>query len=101
MATLTVRRDKGYADKFRKYRIRLDGLEIGQLAEGTVLCQDINEGPHVVEAKIDWCGSQPLDFHALAGEQVLLVRSALRGWRWMCPESRGKVRGVASLPAGW
>lgn len=81
MATLIVRRDKGYADKLRYYRIMLDGLEIGQIAEGTELRQDISEGPHVVEAKIDWCGSQPLEFHALAGDQVVIVRSALRGFR--------------------
>ncbi len=83
MATLAVRRDKGYADKLRKYRILLDGLEIGQLAEGTVLRQEVSEGPHVVEARVDWCGSQPLDLHAVAGEQVVVVRSALRGWRVM------------------
>ena len=79
--TLTVRRDKGYADKIRKYSILLDGSEIGQLAEGTVLRQDISEGPHVVEARIDWCGSQPLEFDAVAGDQVVVVRSALSGWR--------------------
>lgn len=83
MPTLTVRRDKGFADKLRKYRILLDGVEIGKLAEGTALRQDISEGPHVVEARVDWCGSQPLEFDARAGEQVAVVRSALRGWRIM------------------
>jgi hypothetical protein len=73
MATLLVRRDKGYADKFRKYRIRLDGSEIGTLAEGEVLRQDISEGRHIVEARVDWCGSQPLEFAAQLGEQVLVV----------------------------
>ena len=80
MATLTVRRDKGYADKLRKYRILLDGSEIGQLAEGAILRQDISEGPHELEARVDWCGSQPLGFDAVAGDQVVVVRSALRGW---------------------
>ena len=83
MATLTVRRDKGYADKIRKYRILLDGVEVGRLAEGAVLREEISEGPHVVEARVDWCGSPPLQFDAQAGEQVVLVRSALRGWRVM------------------
>ena len=83
MASLTVRRDKGYADKFRKYRVLLDGVEIGQLAEGAVLRRDIGDGPHVVEARIDWCGSQPLTFNSQAGELSVNVRSALRGWRVM------------------
>jgi hypothetical protein len=79
--TLIVRRDKGYADKIRKYRILLDSVEIGQLAEGAELCEQISEGPHVAEARIDWCGSQSLEFQARAGEQILVVRSSLRGWR--------------------
>lgn len=81
--TLTVRRDKGYADKLRKYRILLDWVEIGHLAEGAVLRKDISEGLHVVEARVDWCGSQPLELDARAREQVVVVRGALRGWRLM------------------
>ncbi|MEO0406056.1 MAG: hypothetical protein AAF289_01770 [Cyanobacteria bacterium P01_A01_bin.135] len=83
MAKLTVRRDKGYTDKLRKYCILLDGVEIGQLAEGEALRQDISGGLHVVEAKIDWCGSRPIEFDARDGEQVVVVRNALRGWRVM------------------
>jgi len=83
MAQLTVQRDKGYANKFGKYRILLDGEEIGRLAEGAVLQRDIRPGRHVAEARIDWCGSKPLVFDALDGDQVLVVRSALRGWRVM------------------
>ncbi len=81
MATLTVRRDKGYADKMRKYHIVLDGAEIGRIAEGEVLRKEVSEGPHVLEARIDWCGSPAFEFNARAGEEVVLVRSALRGWR--------------------
>ena len=81
MATLTVQRDKGYADKLRKYRIFLDDSEIGQLAEGAVLHQEIGEGPHTLEARIDWGGSRPLKLNVSTSDQVVVVRSALRGWR--------------------
>ena len=81
MPTLTVRRDKGWADKIRMYRILVDGVEIGQLGEGEVLRQEISYGPHVMEAKVDWCGSRPLRFEAQSADQVVLVRSTLRGWR--------------------
>jgi hypothetical protein len=83
MPTLTVVRDKGWADKLRQYRIVLDGVEIARLGEGGELRREISEGPHVIEARIDWCGSQPLRFEAKLGEQVVLVRSALRGWRML------------------
>ncbi len=83
MATLVVRRDKGYADRIRKYRILVDGVEIGKLGEEESIRKEISEGPHVVEAKIDWCGSQPLELNAQPGEEAVIVRSALRGWRVM------------------
>lgn len=81
MATLIVRRDRGYADKWRKYRILLDGVEIGKLAQGEELRQEISEGLHEIQARIDWSGSRHMAFDARSGEQVVLVRSSLRGWR--------------------
>ena len=81
MATLTVRRDEGWADSLRRYRIILDGVEIGRLGESLVLRQEIGEGPHTIEANIDWHGSQPLRFDSQPGEQTVIVSSPLRGWR--------------------
>jgi len=80
MPLLTVRRDQGWADKLRKYRIILDGVEIGQLAEGAVLSQEITDESHILEARIDWWGSQTLCFEPQASSKVVLVKSALRGW---------------------
>lgn len=81
MPTLTVLRDKGWVDKLRKYRIMLDGVEIGKLGEGAALHKQLTDGPHVIDAKIDWCGSQPLRIEAQSEDKTVLVRSALRGWR--------------------
>jgi hypothetical protein len=81
MVTITVHRDRGWADKLRKYQILLDGVEIGRLAEGNMLVHQVGEGRHVVEAKVDWCGSQPLSFEANADDVSITVKSALRGWR--------------------
>ena len=81
MTTLTVHRDEGWADKLRKHRILLDGVEIGRLGERDELMHQVSEGRHVIEARIDWCGSQPLSFEAKAEGVVVTVKSALRGWR--------------------
>jgi myo-inositol catabolism protein IolC len=81
MTTLTVERDKGWTDKLRKYQILLDGVEIGRLGEGAKLLHQVGEGRHVIEAAVDWCGSQPLSFEANAQDLVVTVKSALRGWR--------------------
>jgi hypothetical protein len=63
------------------YRILVDGVEIGRLGEGATLAHQVSEGPHVVQATIDWCGSQPLNFEAKSEDLVVTLKSALRGWR--------------------
>jgi hypothetical protein len=76
MPTLTVRRDRGWVDRFRNYKIVVDGSEIGRLAEGDLLRQEIATGSHVIEARIDWCGSQPLEFEASSEDLTVLVANA-------------------------
>lgn len=84
MPKLTIRRDRGWADKLRKYSILLDGLEVGLLAEGEEIVVPIAEGPHTLEARIDWCGSPLFRFEAKAAHPVVQVGNALRGWRaWL------------------
>lgn len=81
MATLTLRRDAGWADKIRDYRIIIDGAEVGRLREGAELRCSVGSGQHVLEARIDWCGSKRLHLDVGSGDLVVFVRSALRGWR--------------------
>jgi hypothetical protein len=88
MPTLTVQRDietplgsTRFRYYNRSYRIFVDGVEAGQIWQGEVLHLPITFGYHVVEAKIDWCGSRPLRFYAKSEPVVVLVRSRMRGWR--------------------
>lgn len=81
MTTLRVQRDKGWTDKLRNYQVLLDGVKIGELAEGAELLHQIEVGRHVIEATIDQCGSQPFTFEADSEGVTVTVRSALRGWR--------------------
>jgi hypothetical protein len=81
MAKLIVRREAAYQDSIRRYRILLDGVEIGRLSAGETLEQDISDSAHRIEAKVDWCGSQPMEFDGRLGESVVVVRGALHGWR--------------------
>jgi hypothetical protein len=81
MPTLTIRRDKGWADKIRRYHIYLDNVAIGQIGEGEEISQQISAGRHVVDARVDWCRSQSLHFEAQSEDTVVLVQSNLRRWR--------------------
>ena len=80
MPTLLITRDLGYVDCLRRYRVLLDGELSGTIAPGGELRLEIGPGEHVVEARIDWCGSQPMRF-AATGQHHLVIKSGLRGWR--------------------
>lgn len=81
MPTLIVHRDRAFADKLRRYRLVLDGVEVGQLREGSQLEVPLARGAHVLEARIDWCGSRPLHFDCDGADVRVHVSSTLRGWR--------------------
>ena len=81
MPTLIVRRARGGSDRLRRYRILLDGVAVGQLLQGEALSVAVEPGRHELQARIDWCGSRPLSLEVGAADEVVQVRSALRGWR--------------------
>ena len=81
MAVVTIRRDGGYTDRLREYHIWLDGIEVGRLRDSQELGLETTSGSHTLVARIDWCGSRPLPFEVGSADTVVLVRSALRGWR--------------------
>ena len=64
----------------RAYRIFLDDIEICKLKEGSEFTYEIAKGHHTLMAKIDWCGSRPLQFDARSDDVHVSVKSALRGW---------------------
>ena len=80
MAKLTVSRDSGYADRIRKYRVLVDGTEVGQVGDGESLTHEVQPGSHTVQAKIDWCGSRVLDIEVPESGSSVNLRSASRGW---------------------
>jgi hypothetical protein len=81
MAVLTIRRDQGHTDRLRRYHLWLDGSEVGQIRNAQELGLEISSGSHILVARIDWCGSRPLRFEVGSSDTVILVSSALRGWR--------------------
>ncbi|MEO8002729.1 MAG: hypothetical protein ABI644_12715 [Arenimonas sp.] len=80
MATLTITRDSGYADRVRAYAVMLNGKKIGELKNGESKDFTIAAGSHSIQMKIDWCGSETVRF--TASEEKLYafrVSSNLRG----------------------
>ncbi len=80
MASLTIVRDSGYADRLRKYKVIVDGIVVGEVGNGETKQFSISPGLHEVSLKIDWCGSKAVEFNLDDGEGLTLqAKSSLRG----------------------
>jgi hypothetical protein len=80
MASLTIMRDSGYADRIRKYKVVIDGALAGYISNGETKEFAVSPGRHGLCMKIDWCGSKPLEFTVAEGDSVTFqAKSNLRG----------------------
>ena len=59
---IRIKRDSGYADRIRAYKIVLDGNVIGEIKNGQQLELNVPRGKHQLHLKIDWCRSNVVDF---------------------------------------
>jgi hypothetical protein len=61
MPTITITRDRPLRrDRLRRYRVLIDGEPAGWIRRGTTEGFEVTPGQHVVQMRIDWCGSPPL-----------------------------------------
>ena len=52
---IRLKRDSGYADRMRAYKVILDGKEVTKIRNGQQIELDVAPGNHEVYLKIDWC----------------------------------------------
>jgi|SRR5258708_21551828 hypothetical protein len=83
MALLKIVRDSGWGDRFRAYRIMLDGNEIDRIRNGETKALSVSLGQHELSARIDWCGSKTAQFTIIEDNQTVAfhVESNFRGLR--------------------
>ncbi len=67
---LRIVRGSGLADRFRQYKIFVNGAEAGTIARDSVLDLEVPSGPLTIEARIDWGRSRPLTIEAAPGERI-------------------------------
>jgi hypothetical protein len=72
MTDLVLRRNDGYRDKFRAYRIIVDGREVGKINRNDWVRIPVSAGKHTVQLKIDWCNSRELVISVAAGLSTAL-----------------------------
>lgn len=68
MPKLIIRRNSEWANKMRSFDLYLNGVKFTEIKDKQVLSFEIPEGKYRLHAKIDWCGSQPLDIELGEGE---------------------------------
>jgi hypothetical protein len=75
---ISVRRgENGYQDRFRAYRLIIDGQRAGKLKRGQSIQIGVEPGTHSVQMSIDWCSSKTLDVDVAVGARInLLCRPA-------------------------
>lgn len=79
---ITVRRTTSYADRLRAYKVKIDGVVVGSLRALDSATIPVAPGRHSMELRIDWGGSERIDFEVKPGEQVFFeCGSSLNGWR--------------------
>jgi hypothetical protein len=82
VATVEIRRSAaGYRDRWRRYRVLIDGAEVGRLRRGEARSFDVGPGSHRVRVAIDWKKSAE---HAVDG-------GSHGTFRFRCGPTRGPL----------
>lgn len=83
MAKVVIKRDRGWADSLRKYKVIVDEKEIGRIKQGKSIEVEVNSGQHEIYCKIDWCRSNKIVFNINNENEVksFEVKSSLRGFK--------------------
>jgi len=72
---VTIYNKEQQVNKLRKINILLDGKYCCAIANGATHSVALPPGAHILEAKIDWCGSAPVSFEIKNGQQINMALS--------------------------
>lgn len=80
-ARIVLRRDRGFTDYMRRYKVLIDGEEKGQIKNGGTFECEIPCGRHTLQLAVDWCSSNTVEFEAEENGMLGFdCGSNLRGW---------------------
>lgn len=82
MSKLIVKRDSGYADRARKYKIYCNSSVLGVVGNGETVSFELPAGQYEIYFKIDWGRSNKVAV-SLEGDETITISvgSNLRGWK--------------------
>jgi len=83
MAKLIIIRNSEYVNRLRTYLIYLDGVKLGNVANGDSKEFEISAGHHQVWAKINWCSSPTISFDVNEGKAKTYQVGAFPCANWL------------------
>ena len=89
MAKLIIIRNSEYVNRLRTYRIYLDGVKLGNVANGDSKEFEVPAGQHQVWAKIDWCSSPTISFEVKEQQAKTYQIGVFPGANWLIWTSIG------------
>jgi len=80
---INIKRDSGYADQLRNYKVILDGKVIGEIADGKTESFKVPAGAHTLRLSIDYIKSNKISFECGSDEATNFeCKNNLRGKRY-------------------
>lgn len=76
---IRIKRDQGYVDRFRDYKVVLDGSVIGTIKNGQEREFHLSPGKYAIYIKIDWCRSNTVEIEIDQDIVAFTCGSNLRG----------------------
>lgn len=87
MSKLVITRPKEWINKYRRYKIFLDGNSLGEIKNDEILEFELPNGQHTIKAKIDWCSSNEMTVTGYNNEPIHLKLTAFKESKWLMPLS--------------
>ncbi len=91
MATIIIKRTSENNNRFRDYRLFLDGKKIGTIANGQTERFETTSGQHTLVAKIDWCSSPELSLTLNETDQKQITVGGFKNGNWIMPAAGGII----------
>lgn len=85
MPKLAIKRPSEWNNLIRNYGIYLDGKKLGVVENNDIQIFNIDAGQHTLKAKIDWCGSQTIDFDIKDDDIQVFNISSFKFSNWLFP----------------
>ena len=83
MPTIKIKRTSEYLNRLRDYKIFIDELQVGTIANGETKEYTTSEGQHTITAKIDWCSSPDITININENSRKNLQVGGFKNGNWI------------------